>query len=356
MADDLGERTEDATPRRLREARGEGRVARSSDLTAAIALIGASFILWSMSGTFVREGGLLLQRLIDVDVLSGTLDPAGAWQALVHISSGAAGLVFPVLMMMLIAVAAAQLLQFGLLITFKPLEPNLERLDPIQGLKRIFGISGLIRVSLDSMKVLVVLLVAGLTAWQYAPDVLALPLLDMRAIAPKVGWMLVDLSIRIGGVLLLLGVLDLLYQRWKYKEDLKMTRQQVKDDMKDAEGDPGHKRRRMRMMQQLAMQRIASSVPEADVIVTNPEHLAVAIKYDSSNMAAPVVVAKGAELVAFRIRQLAERNGVPIVERKPLARALYAQVEVGEPIPADLFKAVAELLAWVYQLEGRMAS
>ncbi|MAB83492.1 MAG: flagellar biosynthesis protein FlhB [Phycisphaerae bacterium] len=356
MADDLGERTEDATPRRLREARGEGRVARSSDLTAAIALIGASFILWSMSGTFVREGGLLLQRLIDVDVLSGTLDPAGAWQALVHISSGAAGLVFPVLLMMLIAVAAAQLLQFGLLITFKPLEPNLERLDPIQGLKRIFGISGLIRVSLDSMKVLVVLLVAGLTAWQYAPDVLALPLLDMRAIAPKVGWMLVDLSIRIGGVLLLLGVLDLLYQRWKYKEDLKMTRQQVKDDMKDAEGDPGHKRRRMRMMQQLAMQRIASSVPEADVIVTNPEHLAVAIKYDSSNMAAPVVVAKGAELVAFRIRQLAERNGVPIVERKPLARALYAQVEVGEPIPADLFKAVAELLAWVYQLEGRMAS
>jgi flagellar biosynthetic protein FlhB len=168
--------------------------------------------------------------------------------------------------------------------------------------------------------------------------------------------MLVDLSIRIGGVLLLLGVLDLLYQRWKYKEDLKMTRQQVKDDMKDAEGDPGHKRRRMRMMQQLAMQRIASSVPEADVIVTNPEHLAVAIKYDSSNMAAPVVVAKGAELVAFRIRQLAERNGVPIVERKPLARALYAQVEVGDPIPADLFKAVAELLAWVYQLEGRMAS
>ena len=153
---------------------------------------------------------------------SGTLDPAGAWQALVHISSGAAGLVFPVLLMMLIAVAAAQLLQFGLLITFKPLEPNLERLDPIQGLKRIFGISGLIRVSLDSMKVLVVLLVAGLTAWQYAPDVLALPLLDMRAIAPKVGWMLVDLSIRIGGVLLLLGVLDLLYQRWKYKEDLSL--------------------------------------------------------------------------------------------------------------------------------------
>jgi len=135
-----------------------------------------------------------------------------------------------------------------------------------------------------------------------------------------------------------------------------MTRQQVKDDMKDAEGDPGHKRRRMRMMQQLAMQRIASSVPTADVVVTNPEHLSVAIRYDAATMAAPVVIAKGADLVAFRIRQLAQRHGIPVVERKPLARALYAQVEVGQPIPQDLFKGVAELLAWVYQLEERLAS
>ena len=238
----------------------------------------------------------------------------------------------------------------------KPLEPQVQRLDPIKGLQRIFGIAGVVRVSLDSLKVCIVMLVAALTAWQYGPEIMALPAMDMRAIVSFTGWMLADLSLRIGGVLLLLGVLDFLYQRWKYRQDLKMTRQQVKDDMKDAEGDPGHKRRRMRMMQQLAMQRIASSVPNADVVVTNPEHLAVAIRYDAATMAAPVVIAKGADLVAFRIRQLAQRHGVPVVERKPLARALHAQVEVGQPIPQDLFKAVAELLAWVYQLEGRMAS
>jgi flagellar biosynthetic protein FlhB len=356
MSDDLGERTEEATPRRLREARTEGRVARSNDLTAAIALLVSTFILWMMSGTFLEQGGLLLKRMIDLDVIGNALEPAGAWQALVHVSAGAAGLLLPVLLLMLISVAGAQLLQFGLLFTFKPLEPQLQRLDPIKGLQRIFGISGVIRVSLDSMKILIVLIVAGLTVWQYAPDVLALPALEMKAIVSRVGWMLADLSMRIGGVLLVLGILDFVYQRWKYRQDLKMTRQQVKDDMKDAEGDPGHKRRRMRMMQQLAMQRIASSVPQADVIVTNPEHLAVAIKYDPATMAAPVVIAKGADLVAFRIRQIGERHGVPIVERKPLARALHAQVEAGQPIPADLFKAVAELLAWVYQLEGRMAS
>jgi len=356
MADDLGERTEEATPRRLREARTEGRVARSNDLSAAIALLVSTFILWAMSGTFFEQGGLLLRRMIDLDALGGALEPAGAWQALVHLSAGAAGLLLPVLLLMLVAVVGAQLMQFGLLFTFKPLEPQLQRLDPVKGFQRIFGISGVIRVSLDSMKVLIVLLVAGLTAWQYAPEVLSLPALEMRAIVPRVGWMLADLCLRIGGVLLLLGLLDFIYQRWKFRKDLKMTRQQVKDDMKDAEGDPGHKRRRMRMMQQLAMQRIASSVPQADVVVTNPEHLAVAIRYDAATMAAPVVIAKGADLVAYRIRQLAERHGVPIVERKPLARALHAQVDVGQPIPADLFKAVAELLAWVYQLEERMAS
>ena len=157
------------------------------------------------------------------------------------------------------------------------------------------------------------------------------------------------------GVLLLLGMLDLMYQKWKYRQDMKMTRQQVKDDLKDAEGDPEYKRRRMRMMQQLAMQRIATTVPKADVIVTNPEHLAVAICYDASTMAAPMVVAKGADAMAMRIRQIATQHGVPIIERKPLARALYAQVDVNQPIPYDLFKVVAELLAHVYRLDGRLA-
>lgn len=355
MADDLGERTEQATPRRLREAREEGRIARSSDLTAAIALLMGTLVIWAMAGTLFREGSLLVHRMIDLESLGNPLDPDSAWQVLMHLASGAGWLLLPILLVMLIAVAGAQMLQFGWLFTLKPLEPRLDRLDPLKGAQRIFGLSGLVRVSLDSSKIIIVLAVAVLTVWQYGPRVLTLPYLGMHEVMNTVGGLLLDLSLRIGGVLLLLGLFDLLYQRWKYGQDMKMTRQQVKDDMKDAEGDPGSKRRRMRMMQQLAMQRISSSVPQADVVVTNPEHLAVAISYDATAMAAPVVVAKGADLIAFRIRQIAEQNDIPIVERKPLARALWKQVEVNQPIPPDLFKAVAELLAWVYRLEGRMA-
>ena len=210
-------------------------------------------------------------------------------------------------------------------------------------------------MSLDVMKILVVLSVAVLTVVSYQSQLIVLPYLEVGQVASIIGQVLLDLALRVAGVLLLLGLLDLLYQKWKYRQDMKMTRQQVKDDLKDAEGDPEYKRRRMRMMQQLAMQRIATTVPKADVVVTNPEHLAVAICYDASTMAAPMVVAKGADAMAMRIRHIATQHGVPIIERKPLARALYAQVEVNQPIPYDLFKVVAELLAHVYRLDGRLA-
>ena len=156
-------------------------------------------------------------------------------------------------------------------------------------------------------------------------------------------------------MLLLLGIIDFAYQRWKHAQDLKMTKQQVKDEMKQTEGDPDVKRRRMRMQQQIAMQRIAAAVPRADVVVTNPEHVSVAISYEAERMSAPIVVAKGADFVALRIRQIALANGVPIVERPPLARALYRQVAVGQEIPPDFYNAVAEILAYIYRLmNGRL--
>jgi flagellar biosynthetic protein FlhB len=163
------------------------------------------------------------------------------------------------------------------------------------------------------------------------------------------------LALRILAVLLVLALIDFSYQRWKHSEDMKMTKQQVKDEMKQTEGDPEVKRRRMRMQQQIAMQRISSAVPQADVIVTNPEHISIAIQYDADRMHAPKVVAKGADFIAIRIRQIATRHGVPIVERKPLARALYRDVGVGQEIPPDFYSAVAEVLAYVYRLSGRQA-
>jgi flagellar biosynthetic protein FlhB len=183
-----------------------------------------------------------------------------------------------------------------------------------------------------------------------------LPYLTVLECLVSIGQLMLDVALRILAVLLLLGVIDFVYQRWKQRQDLKMTKQQVKDEMKQTEGDPDVKRRRMRIQQQIAMQRISSAVPRADVVVTNPEHLAIAIRYDREAMNAPVVIAKGADHLAMRIRQIAIRHSIPIVERKPLARALYKDVAVGQEIPPDFYNAVAEVLAYVYRLDGRMAS
>jgi flagellar biosynthetic protein FlhB len=167
---------------------------------------------------------------------------------------------------------------------------------------------------------------------------------------------MLDLALRVLAILLTLGVLDFMYQRWKHNRDLRMTKQQIKEEMKQSEGDPEVKRRRVRMQRQIAMQRISSAVPKADVIVTNPEHISIAIQYDSGSMNAPRVVAKGADYLALRIRHIAMQHGIPIVERKPLARALYKEVAVNQEVPPAFYKAVAEILAYVYRVSGKAVS
>jgi len=190
---------------------------------------------------------------------------------------------------------------------------------------------------------------------QHRDRIIVMPYLALKPCVIGVGSLLFDLALRLLAVLLLLGVIDFAYQRWKHSKDMRMSKQEVKDEMKQTEGDPEVKRRRMRMQQQIAMQRISASVPKADVIVTNPEHISIAIKYDADRMHAPMVVAKGADFLAMRIRQVALQHGIPIVERKPLARALYREVAVGQEVPPDFYTAVAEVLAYVYRLSGKMA-
>jgi flagellar biosynthetic protein FlhB len=355
MNNDLGERTEEATPRRLRDARTAGKVASSRDLGSAIALLLGTLAIWVAASMLFQQGRVLVIDGVSIDTFGYALDPDGLWDVMGGFGVGVLNILVPLLAVFVLAALFSQFVQIGWLFTVKPLQPQPERLNPIHGARRLFGVGGIVRVSLDVMKILVVLSVAVLTVVSYQSKLIVLPYLEVGQVATVIGHALLDLSLRVAGVLLLLGMLDLLYQKWKYRQDMKMTRQQVKDDLKDAEGDPEYKRRRMRMMQQLAMQRIATTVPTANVIVTNPERLAVAICYDASTMAAPLVVAKGADAMAMRICHIASQHGVPIVERKPLARALYAQVDVNQPIPYDLFKVVAELLAKSCPHEGRMA-
>jgi flagellar biosynthetic protein FlhB len=353
MAEDLGERTEDATPKRRQEARDEGNVAKSHDLSGALMLLLATLVVWGFAMTMFWQGRNLLGNALSDDMIGSPITTSGAWEATQTLAVGALKLAMPVLLLAWLAAFLAQFVQVGWLFVPKSLQPSARKLNPISGFKRIFGISGLFKSGLDSMKVTIVLVIAIVTAVGYAQEIVVLPYLPATLALREVGMMMLDLALRVLAVLVTLGVFDYMYQRWKHDRDLRMTRQQVKDEMKESEGDPETKRRRMRIQRQIAMQRISAAVPKADVIVTNPEHISVAIQYDATKMHAPRVVAKGADHLALRIRVIALQHNIPIVERKPLARALYKQVQVNQEVPAEFYRAIAEILAYVYRLSGR---
>ena len=355
MADDLGERTEEATPRRLIEARERGQVARSSDFASACLLAAAAMILCVAALPVLTQLGAFLRSSLDSESMGAAqldqglfpLVGATAWLLLT--------IVLPLLMLIWLCGYLSYFLQIGWLLSGETIKPKFNKLSPLSGIKRLVGLNALVKVSLDSLKVLLVIAVASVTIAQYGYTIIMLPELDTLAAWGVIGGIMRDLAIRLLVILLALGLADFMYQRWKHRRDMRMTKQQVKDEMKHTEGDPEVKRRRLRMQQQIAMQRIGAAVPKADVIVTNPEHVSIAIEYKSVTMHAPKVIAKGADHLALRIRQLAMQHQVPIVQRPPLARALYQQVKVGQEIPPDFYQAVAEILAHVYRMSGRVA-
>jgi len=354
MADDLGDRTEDATPKRLAEAREEGNVVKSHDLGGALGLLVITLALsWLVMTMFNQARGLMGQSLQPAALIE-PLDAAGAGDLAWKLIMAAAYVAAPILLIAWAAAFGSQFLQVGLLFSTKAAAPNFKKLNPLNGLKRLFGLSSLVKSGMDTGKVGIVLLVAIWTIVNNAEQMVVLPYLSAFQAAAEAARLMYDLALRVLAVLLVLGFLDFMYQKWKHTRDLRMTKQQVKDEMRQSEGDPEVKRRRMRIQRQIAQQRISSAVPKADVIVTNPEHIAIAIQYDQARMNAPVVVAKGADYLAMQIRLIAMQHGIPIVERKPLARALYKQVAVNQEVPPEFYKAVAEILAYVYRLSGQV--
>jgi len=354
VAEDLGERTEQATPKRRRDAREEGNVARSTDLASALMLGGVAIVIWFGFGWMLDHMGLSLERVLSEPGLRSVA--ASTWSDAVEVCLlGAARALVPLVAAIWIAAVLGNLVQVGWLIAPKAIKPRFSKLNPIEGSKRVFGTRALVKAALDSLKVLLVVVVVAWMVHGMHDQIMFLPMLPMAAALIAVGQLLVKLALAVTLVLLLLGVLDYAWQKYKHEQDLKMSRQQVKDEFKQTDGDPDMKRRRLQFARQIAQQRIAAAVPKADVIVTNPEHISVAIQWDAETMTAPTVIAMGADHLALRIRQLAMKHSIPILERKPLARALHAQVKVGQEIPADMYEAVAEVLAFVYRLEGRVA-
>lgn len=354
MREDLGERTIEPTAKRLQDARERGDVARSSEATGAFVLAAATvaaivLVPWSW------ESGLrMLRSLLAPEALA--VEPASVSSLL---WSGARWFFILALPLSIVPFAAALLggfAQVGFRATPERLAPDISRIDPISGFKRVFGLDAVMKFMLDSAKALLVLGVALWSAWSVAEPIATLPALPSGAAYLRLADMALMVAGRTAAVLLALGAIDWLWQRHRWRQRLRMTREELKDELKQAEGDPEIRLRRRQMARQIAMHRVQEAVPKSDAVITNPEHIAVAIAYRAGRDRAPIVTAMGADALALRIRALAEEHGVPVVERKPLARALWNEADVGREVPPSLWKAVAEVLAFVYRLKGRVVA
>lgn len=346
-----GEKTEDATSKKKSDAREKGQVFQSKEINTAIVLMA---IFWALK-TFAH---FMLNQLLGFTTTiyknylfdEGTFTPEGIIIVFYKMIITVSIIVIPITAIALITGLVLSYAQVGFLFTTKTLEVKLSKLNPIEGFKKLFSKKSVVEL----IKALIKIFIVGYAIYSYVVDqiisIVTLPNASMGEIVAFMGDMVVSIAYRAGGVLLVMAFFDYVYQRWSYNNELKMSKQEVKEEHKQSDGDPQVKAKIKEKQRQMAMNRMMSEVPDADVIITNPTHYAVAIKYDREISDAPFVSAKGKDLVAQNIKKIAKENNVQIVENKPLARTLYADLDIGDIIPEDLYQAVAEVLAYVYGL------
>ncbi len=342
-------KTEDPTPRRREEARRQGQVPFSAELVGGVVTLAGVIGLnatgaglwWAMWAVFRED----LPHAFHPEFGSASAQDLIA-QTVVRMLA-ALGPLFAIL---LAVGTAASVVQVGFEIHTEKLEPNFDKLNPATGLERLFSLAGVVKAGLTILKVIAFAVVAYIVLEGRSGLVLALGRHSLPA-AAYTGWAIVlRLALYLASAIVLVAVLDYLYQRYKFEQSLRMTKQELKDELKQEDGDPQIKGRIRQIQRERSQRRMMAEVPKATVVVTNPTHFAVALRYDGAKDAAPVVVAKGADRWAFKIAEMARRNAVPVVERPIVARALYSGVKEGKPIPQALFQAVAEILAFVYRL------
>ena len=347
-----GDKKHFATERKRQQAREKGQVAKSQDLTSAtllLAALGAMYVAGGRTASIMAggiESALSNSRLI-------AYTPQEATSEILRLSTRLAIATVPILMLMFIGAIVINVTQAGWLLSPEKLMPKLSNIDPLSGAKRILSVRGLMRLLFGMVKVGLIGTVAYFALRAHKDSVVAMASMSVSQIASTMFHTLFGVCLWIGSGLFVLALLEWAFQKWKNEQDMMMTDQELRDEMKDTEGDPQVAARRRQLARQLAMNRVMNDVPKADVIASNPTELAVAIRYDPKTMPAPVVIAKGAGLIAQKIRRVALEHGIPVVERKSLAQFLYKNVEVGQEIPVDQYQAVAEVLRYVYQLQGR---
>jgi flagellar biosynthetic protein FlhB len=344
------EKTEPASPQRLEKAREEGDVARSRELVTFVMLGTAVAGLWLTAGSL---GGTLrgaLTQGLHFD-RTAAFDPSYMMARAGLIVIEALLALAPLFGMMVVAAVAAPMMLGGWLLSTKALAPKFSKLDPMAGIGRMFSAQALSELVKALAKSLLIGGVAWLVIMDNMDEVTALMAQSERAALPQMIGLVAHNCALIAASLLLVALIDVPYQLWSYHRKLRMSREDLRQEHKESEGDPHVKAQIRRQQQQMARRRMMSEVPKADIVVTNPTHFAVALKYVDNDMRAPRVVAKGSDLVAARIRELARENNVAILEAPPLTRALFKHTRLGDEIPAGLYTAVAEVLAWVYQLK-----
>lgn len=349
-----GEKTERATPKKRQDARKKGQVLKSQDVTGAIILL-ILFLFLFFAAPMMQEGlfSFLIQAF-QKNMLIETLTVDTIMKMYFDSLKEMGTIVLPIMVLAMVAGIAANYLQFGFLFTMETMKFDLNKIDPIKGFKKIISVRSIVNLVKSLLKVAFIGAVTAMIIWVNFDKVLSLsfqsPWDTLTTVAKLTGFMGIAASI----MLLLIALFDYIYEKFEYEKQLKMSKQDIKDEYKNSEGDPLIKSKIKQRQREMAMRRMMQEIPKADVVITNPTHFAIALKYDEKNMDAPKVVAKGTDYVAQKIKMIAKENDVVMVENRPLARAMYDQVEIGDQVPEQFFKAVAEILAYVYRIKRKI--
>jgi flagellar biosynthetic protein FlhB len=348
-----GEKTEAPTAKRKSETRQKGQVAKSVDFSSSVIILVAFFSLKFIGPVIYDELTGLMKNIFTqfptADFTVNTFQLMFMEYGLVFLKAA-----LPIMVVILVVSLLINFLQVGFLFTLQPLMPDFSRMDPITGLGRMFSVRSLVELIKSIIKISVVTFFIYRFSVNQVGNIPKLMQADLYDTMQTVSSMILDLAFQIITVLLVLSMFDYYYQWWKTNNDMKMDKQEVKEEMKQSEGSPQLKAKIRERQRAMALKRMMQDVPKADVVITNPTHYAIALQYDSA-MAAPIVLAKGQDYIAQRIKAIAKEHAIVIVENKSLARLLYSSAEIGEVIPAELYQAVAEVLAYVYRLKKRLS-